>query len=587
MAHVRRSTSAAGSGRRHALLSRIALVVALLVLPAARGAMGEELRSSHDVGAVLANPECPAGRLPRISRTHWAVTNVTLAESVDYVWCLDLPISTKPFFEIFTVNKSNAQCSDLELTATSPLGQEYFDQGWQPALGALVRIGRWLVKLRLNFGCPRYDLHVFHDAASGGPDCGNGVLDPGEACDDGISLPGDCCSATCQLQNQSSDVDADGICDPNDNCRRKRNADQRDSDDDGRGDLCDECPALDASTCDADKTIARTVSPSGAILVVPDASVKLTVPPTTVEVNTSFSITGRSDSGYGLKITDKTPIVAEFEPAGRTFFPPVEIAFTWLDRNDNGYVDNPALTCPATARLGAAEREPCDLPVREEDLQIFRNGSPIATCDPGPTCLPGTKCAADDDCDRADNSWTISVPRFSEYVLGEPTCGAIGRPDLTVTNLATAPGDEKVTLKGNLVLDVPIDPPLDPITNGMTVLIETAGEKALLRQQLGGDAYDATTRRGWTKFPDRDTWTYRGRPPGVKTAKVSVLSAEQGKVKINLLARGLTLPALAAEDLPLRARVFVDGRCGDADFTGPAPEPECTFAADSSRLTCR
>jgi thrombospondin type 3 repeat protein len=48
------------------------------------------------------------------------------------------------------------------------------------------------------------------------------------------------------------DVDADGLPDLTDNCAKVGNADQRDHDDDGRGDACDVCPHLIDSGGDAD-----------------------------------------------------------------------------------------------------------------------------------------------------------------------------------------------------------------------------------------------------------------------------------------------------------------------------------------------
>ncbi len=55
------------------------------------------------------------------------------------------------------------------------------------------------------------------DVAVAGPDCGNGVTDPGETCDDGNNTLGDGCSATCQIENLGS-VCQNGITEPPEEC---------------------------------------------------------------------------------------------------------------------------------------------------------------------------------------------------------------------------------------------------------------------------------------------------------------------------------------------------------------------------------
>ena len=100
-------------------------------------------------------------------------------------------------------------------------------------------------------------------------DCGNGVVDVGEACDGGALIDGDCCSSTCALLPAATvcrpladdcdvadacdgssavcpdvrlpDGDADGVCDVNDLCPVEPDPGQQDGDDDGLGDACDPC----------------------------------------------------------------------------------------------------------------------------------------------------------------------------------------------------------------------------------------------------------------------------------------------------------------------------------------------------------
>jgi cysteine-rich repeat protein len=70
------------------------------------------------------------------------------------------------------------------------------------------------------------------------PQCGNGVVEPGEACDLGRRQNGKgCCTDACTLV----DRDADGTCDPRDHCPDVADPTQADTDHDGLGDACDPC----------------------------------------------------------------------------------------------------------------------------------------------------------------------------------------------------------------------------------------------------------------------------------------------------------------------------------------------------------
>jgi hypothetical protein len=70
--------------------------------------------------------------------------------------------------------------------------------------------------------------------------CGNRVVELGEQCDIGRALNDQsCCTHACQLV----DADADGICDPRDNCPGYANPTQDDNDADGIGNVCDACVA--------------------------------------------------------------------------------------------------------------------------------------------------------------------------------------------------------------------------------------------------------------------------------------------------------------------------------------------------------
>lgn len=106
--------------------------------------------------------DCPDGFFSKVSNSQWTLTNVILDPGKDHVWCADLPASRSIFFEINTTNKGNSSCSDVEMTAVSPTGVEYFSNGSQPGVPPLVSPGRWRVKMHLNEGCTRYDVNILY-----------------------------------------------------------------------------------------------------------------------------------------------------------------------------------------------------------------------------------------------------------------------------------------------------------------------------------------------------------------------------------------------------------------------------------------
>lgn len=205
-----------------------------------------------------------------------------------------------------------------------------------------------------------------------------------------------------------TDPDTDGVLGAADNCTYARNPDQRDSDGQGGGDVCDSCPLDPGDHCRFALTAALSIGPAGGSFSNPDGGVNLTVPPGALASETSLSI---SEPGSELELSTESTVIRQVElgPAGQTFAAPVTLTFEWDDANGDGLVDLSSLI------------------VWEADLHLRRDGAPISGACGDPAHSPGT-CTTS-CCYPLTNRWTVEITGFSEYRLeGAPDSDLDGIP---------------------------------------------------------------------------------------------------------------------------------------------------------------
>lgn len=83
-----------------------------------------------------------------------------LPEGQDVIYCFTMGPKVALFFEISSINLSNAQASDLAWDVTSPSGVHYTSQGAQPGVAPLWEQGSWQIKMTLNDGYPRFTFNI-------------------------------------------------------------------------------------------------------------------------------------------------------------------------------------------------------------------------------------------------------------------------------------------------------------------------------------------------------------------------------------------------------------------------------------------
>ena len=185
--------------------------------------------------------------------------------------------------------------------------------------------------------------------------------------------------------------------------------------------------------------------------------------------------------------------------------------------------------------------------------------------------------------------------RRSMMAVSSPSSGSTR---VLVTKLATPPGDDKLTLKGEVTLPHLFNPPLDPLTNGVRLLInDSAGN--LLDLTIPGGAFVDPPAAGWkvnAKVPV-SKWTYLNKtlaPPAGITKVVAQDKSLKLPGLVKFLAKGKNGSYAAfSANLPLTGLMVLDpptaetGQCGELGFPGPAPSPACVFDPVAGKLKCK
>jgi hypothetical protein len=228
-----------------------------------------------------------------------------------------------------------------------------------------------------------------------------------------------------------------------------------------------------------------------------------------------------------------------------------------------------------------------------------------ATC-PADVLVPDTDgdgfCDAIDDCPNAfdpaqtdsDNDGvgdacdvcTNLLPSFAD------------RSHVVIGRLDTPPGDDTLKIKGRCV-PFQESPQIDPVANGLRIVMQDATNAVVLDTTIPSGVYSSVTRAGWTshQFPTGVTAQYGNAGAilpllsGIRKVKL-VLKNGLGITKFSVRGKGGSYPIAPGQE-PIRVTFIVsppiasNGQCCEMLFTGPKPNPTCSFVGDNSTLRCK
>ena len=170
---------------------------------------------------------------------------------------------------------------------------------------------------------------------------------------------------------------------------------------------------------------------------------------------------------------------------------------------------------------------------------------------------------------------------------------------LTLTKVLEPVGDDRLSLKGQGTLPMPIDPPLAPQINGVRLLIHDATGGVVVDATIAGEPYDSVTRTGWKVNGAGTGWTYKNpgnQPQGITIVGLKTVTSLPGLVKFKAKGKNGAYPVDTGNltALPLKGTLILDppigatGQCIEATFSAvPPARPSCVVAGAGTLVKCK
>ena len=113
---------------------------------------------------------------------------------------------------------------------------------------------------------------------------------------------------------------------------------------------------------------------------------------------------------------------------------------------------------------------------------------------------------------------------------------------IRITHIDTPPGDDSLAFNGRMLITHPFDPPLDPITNGVGIVITDQLGTSVLDATIPGGDYDSQTKVGWRLSSTGKRWRYinKGSTPadGITSIVIkNLFSRQPGLIDFSIKGR--------------------------------------------------
>src|SRR5438445_10418425 len=155
---------------------------------------------------------------------------------------------------------------------------------------------------------------------------------------------------------------------------------------------------------------------------------------------------------------------------------------------------------------------------------------------------------------------------------------------LLIGSLNPPPRDAKLLFQDEMVLPFPYSPPLDPVANGVRVLINDVAGTPVMDATIPGGVFDPATSVGWAVDASGTAWRYKNTgatvPPigGIKRIQLRDISNAVGNripghLKFVVMGRSGSYQ-MDRSAMPIQATLVLDpptaasGECGEAVFPG-------------------